>query len=82
MIDNTPEDHPDQENLQQALQTVKALAKAIDESKNLADLAVKDVQVLKELEGLIDGNVALVTPERRFIQQYPITEVVSLGKIS
>ncbi|XP_072040693.1 rho guanine nucleotide exchange factor 17-like [Amphiura filiformis] len=75
LIDNTPEDHPDQENLQQALQTVKALAKAIDESKNLADIAVKDEQVLRELESLIDGNVALVVPERRFIQQYPITEV-------
>ncbi|XP_022099543.1 rho guanine nucleotide exchange factor 17-like isoform X3 [Acanthaster planci] len=75
LIDNTPEDHPDQESLQQALNTVKTLATAIDESKNKADIKVRDEQALRDLEAMIDGHVELVSPQRRFIRQYGVTEM-------
>lgn len=76
LIDNTPPDHEDFESLNMALDTVRKLATAVDESKNLADNARKDEQALKELEGLIDG-VDLVSPHRKFVRQYAITEMVS-----
>ncbi|KAJ8028275.1 Rho guanine nucleotide exchange factor 17 [Holothuria leucospilota] len=76
LIDNTPPDHEDFESLNMALDTVRKLATAVNESKNLADNARKDEQALKELEGLIDG-VDLVSPHRKFVRQYAITEMVS-----
>ena len=75
LIDKTPEDHPDQESLQQALNTVKTLATAIDESKNVADKAIKDEQALRGLEGMIDGHVELVSPHRKFIRQLGVIDV-------
>ncbi|XP_054754693.2 rho guanine nucleotide exchange factor 17-like [Lytechinus pictus] len=74
LIDNTPDDHPDGELLQNALSTVNTLAKAINASKNDADQALIDRQIIQELAGLIDGMDDLNVPHRRFIRQYPISE--------
>lgn len=76
LIDNTADDHPDQELLQNALSTVNTLAKAINASKNDADQALIDRQIIQELAGLIDGMDDLNVPHRRFIRQYPISETV------
>ncbi|XP_072170852.1 rho guanine nucleotide exchange factor 17-like [Diadema setosum] len=74
LIENTPDDHPDQELLQNARSTVNTLAKAINASKNEADNAIIDRQIIQELAGLIDGMDDLIVPHRRFIRQYPISE--------
>ncbi|XP_071951470.1 rho guanine nucleotide exchange factor 17-like [Antedon mediterranea] len=74
-LDNTPEDHPDHENLEVALSKIRTLARAIDDKKNEADQAMLDIAMLRELENLIDGNIELAAPNRRFIRQYPFSEL-------
>ncbi|XP_033116116.1 rho guanine nucleotide exchange factor 17-like [Anneissia japonica] len=74
-LDNTPEDHPDHDNLEVALSKIRTLARAIDDKKNEADRAMLDIAILRELESLIDGNIELAAPNRRFIRQYPFSEL-------
>jgi len=67
LLRNTPEDHPDHENLVNALSKIEEVVVYVNERKRLAENLQKILDVSQQIESKESLN--LVSPSRRFVRE-------------
>ena len=75
MLKYTPLDHPDYGNLQLALEEIKTLADRMNKGEMEADQAERHNERIRGIENTIEGNIDLVSSNRRFIRQDLVAEL-------
>ncbi|XP_077984576.1 rho guanine nucleotide exchange factor 17-like [Glandiceps talaboti] len=75
LLKHTSSNHPDHSSLKDARKEIEKLGQTINE----ADRAEKNLQTLRSIDSMVEGNVELIVPGREFLKQYPVSEMVQKG---
>ncbi|EGC34238.1 hypothetical protein DICPUDRAFT_153591 [Dictyostelium purpureum] len=69
LLSHTWKDHPDYENLQNALRKIQSVASEVNKSIKIAELQSKVLEIQKSLVGWDEEKGELVQPTRLFVKQ-------------
>jgi hypothetical protein len=72
MLKNTPTDHPDYENISNALILISQIAKSVNETIRNHEMMLKMIDIQKSLNGL---NQNLLVPGRKFLKSGKVQKI-------